>query len=202
MLHFSFKRHILFLIFIPISIFSNAQEIERPARRESKFLSFVKSLNYGGSIGGGIGSIGNSSSFSGEISPLVGKYIADGNLFPGIGFTYLFARESINGTNFDYSYYGPRIFADLMAKEKLPNYYIHAEAEALNVPAFPGSLVDLDRIWITNFLAGVGSNGWSSERRRTYFMLLYVLNYENNKYVSPYPLIFNLPLVLRFGVIF
>jgi hypothetical protein len=181
---------------------ANAQERGRLPSKNSSFLEFVRSLSFGGNIGGGIGANGGASRISAEVAPLVGKYIANGNLFPGIGFTYFFSRESFSGTNFDYSYYGPRLFLDLMSREKIPSYYLHLEAEALNVPAFPGSLVDLDRIWIGNILAGVGNNNWNGEKSRSYIMLLYVLNYENNKNVSPYIPIFNLPLVFRFGFIF
>jgi hypothetical protein len=160
-------RFVFILAFSILSISAVAQEKQNQRARSD----FIDRLRFGGYLGAQFGTF----TFI-EVSPTV-TYVAKQWLYPGVGFTYLYFRDSRPSRDYQSSYYGPRFFVSVFLWRDL---YAHAEYEALNVE-YNDRLGE--RGFIHNIMLGGGYRQWIGNRAFVNISILY--NFNESIY-SPY----------------
>lgn len=152
-----------------------------------KKLSFTDRLFYGGNIGASFGDITLV-----DISPLVGYKITP-RLSAGVGGTYTYYQYKTDPAS---HLYGGRIFGRYFLTETI---FAHTEIEGLNFEKFSVNdqgMLNASRQWVVSPMIGGGAYTMISDRAGLNFMVLYILNH--NQDTSPYPN----PVLVRVGVVF
>jgi hypothetical protein len=123
-----------------------------------------------------------------DVSPLAGVMITD-RFSSGLGITYQYFKDNrfIGGEN---NIYGGRIFSRYNV---LPNVFVHAEYESLNLDLFNPLRETFERSWVPGLFVGGGYFAPFGNRGGANFTFLYNLIYDNVR--SPY----NQPYVIRVG---
>lgn len=145
-----------------------------------------------------------------DLSPLVGYRFTD-RFQAGVGGTYLYSRVvyyyanpqtgAIEAFPLSSSIYGARmygeydIFKDLLSGND--RLFGHAEVEGLNVSYYPNGdpYAPTQRTWIGNYFVGGGYRQALGRRSFVNITVLYNLNYNVNRDISPY----SSPWVFRIG---
>lgn len=150
-------------------------------------------------FGGGAGAAFSSAGSFVEISPLVGYRITD-KWQAGIGATYIRAWGTwvyvdnqgnvIHTEKYSTSIVGGRTYTQYDVTRQL---FAHGEYEVLNLDYYDINTGETSRTWIGNPFVGGGFRSAIGARGSFNLMLLYNLNWANNKDRSPYPM----PFVLR-----
>jgi hypothetical protein len=199
-----FHRYIFLIISVLVLIISfdaSAQRYKkRPADTDSEESSdeiitedttawqkIRKKLVFGGGAGA---SFGNYLSYI-EVSPLVGYRITP-KWQAGIGGTYIRAwgRGLYYGKT---NVYGGRVYTQYDILEKV---FLHGEYEVLNLDYYDINTNEIQRTTIGNPFVGGGYRSMIGARSSFNIMILYNLNWVQNKDRSPYPM----PFVIRMNL--
>jgi len=152
------------LIFTATSYLSaqNAPKAQKPPLKDR--------IYFGGSLGAQFGSYTYI-----NVSPFAG-YRATSWLSAGLGFTYMYFKDSRYSVEYSNSYYGPRVFAQVNIWQGL---FAYAEYEALNIEYWDVG----GRGWLNNLFLGGGFQQSIGGKAFASIMILYNLN---DSYYSPY----------------
>jgi hypothetical protein len=138
---------------------------------------FKDHLYLGGSLGLQIGTVTVI-----EVSPLA-MYNITPRLFTGIGGTYIYYNDIQFQPNYTTNIYGGRV---LLNYTVIWNIFLHAEYELLNYQPFSLYQVDTKRIFVNDWLVGVGFRQWIGTKSFMFLSLLWNLNETpNSPYVNP-----------------
>lgn len=164
---FAHARILLLIIIVVSSIEVYAGNDDEP---DVKDLSFKERLFVGGHIGLQIGDF----TFI-DVSPLIG-YRLTNNLSAGLGLTYQYFhyRHFGYGTHT----YGGNIFARYTV---IPQAFIYAEYEMLNLESSYFDLDGRDRFWEYNYFLGAGYRVRLG--RKAYFNLMLLYNFNKDSYI-------------------
>lgn len=141
-------------------------------------MSFGERLSFGGNFG--LSGFGNDI-FTVDVAPLVGYRFSE-RFTGGIGanYTYYRIRRRINGQTFtnESSFYGGRVYGQYSI---IPEIFAWAEVEGLNGEFFDPTQDDFRRDWQISPLVGAGVQQSFSGKGGLYFVVLYDLNYSENR---------------------
>lgn len=159
---------LLFLVTFPLSLFAEDE-------RDVRDMPFRERIFLGGNLGLQISNITTMV----NISPLVG-YRVTNRISSGVGLTYQYYRQSGWGNMAGFTsvthLYGGSFFTRYRITR---DFFIHAEAEALNLDSQLNWLVDpetTNRFWEYNYFVGGGYRAALSDKTFINLMVLYNLN--------------------------
>ncbi|MES2389518.1 MAG: hypothetical protein V4543_16055 [Bacteroidota bacterium] len=155
-----------------------AQSGRQPNNQAERLEHWTKKLRPGGGLSANFGSVTYV-----NVSPTLGYAVTD-KFMPGIGATYIYSSITYtNGYKASSNYVGGNVFARYIVYQ---NVFLMTEYEVLkvNFEASDGSHASRT---IFNPLIGGGLRIPLGERSGILVSALYNLNYNANKYYSPYP---------------
>lgn len=130
------------------------------------FKNFSDRLYFGGNVGAWFGQ----STYI-NVSPLIGCKITP-KFSVGGGYTYNYFSQRYGNRKYEYTVYGPNLFARYLFLE---NLFAQVGIDRLSVPDVRTGLLN-SRTWVDNVLVGAGYRQQFSERGSYVIMVFYNIN--------------------------